>query len=90
MAFYVIKHKVKDFSAWKAVYDDFEATRRKFGVQEHYAFQSVDDPLQVVVVGEGELANIQKFLNSDKLKSGMEKAGIVGAPSVFIGENTRG
>ncbi|MCH8013048.1 MAG: cyclase [Candidatus Marinimicrobia bacterium] len=89
MAFYVVNHKVKDFDAWKIVYDEFESTRVQYGVKEHFALQSVEDSNHVMVVGEGELEAIQRFLNSEDLKSGMEKAGIAGPPEIFIGENKR-
>ena len=89
MAFYVVNHKVKNFDAWKEVYDEFESTRDKYGIKEHYALQSVEDPNHVLVVGEGELEEIQKFLNSEDLKSGMEGAGITSPPEIFVGENKR-
>jgi hypothetical protein len=89
MAFYVINHKVNDFDVWKKVYDEFEATREQYRVKEHYALQSVKDPNRVMVVGEGELEAIQKFLNSEDLKKGMEGAGIAGPPEIFVGENKR-
>jgi hypothetical protein len=89
MAFYVVNHKVKDFGAWKKVYDEFESTREQYGVKEHYALQSVKDPNHVMAVGEGELEAIQKFLNSEDLKSAMEGAGIAGPPEIFVGENKR-
>lgn len=89
MAYYVVSHKVDDFNAWKKVYDEFESTREQYGVKEHYALKSEEDPNHVLVVGEGELEAIQKFLNSEELKSGMESAGIAGHPEIFVGENTR-
>ena len=89
MAFYVVNHKVNDYNTWKKVYDSFETTRNKFGVKEHFAFQSVDDANHVSVVGEGKLEDIQKFLHSDDLKNGMADAGIAGAPQIFIGENKK-
>ncbi len=89
MAFYVVNHKVNDFGAWKKVYDEFESTRKQYGVKEHYALRSVEDPNHVMVVGEGELEAIQKFLNSEDLKSGMEGAGIASLPEIFVGENIR-
>ena len=89
MAFYVVNHKVNDFDAWKRVYDEFETTRKEHGVKEHYALQSAEDSNHVMVVGEGELEAVQKFLNSEDLKSGMEGAGISSPPEVFIGENKR-
>ena len=89
MAFYVVNHKVNDFGVWKKVYDEFESTRKRYGVKEHYALQSVEDPNHVMVVGEGELEAVQKFLNSEELKSGMEGAGIASPPEIFVGENIR-
>jgi hypothetical protein len=89
MAFYVVNHKVNDFGVWKKVYDEFESTRKQYGVKEHYALQSVEDSNHVMVVGEGELEAIQKFLNSEELKSGMEGAGIASPPEIFIGKNKR-
>lgn len=89
MAFYVVNHKVKDFEAWKKVYDKFESTRQQYGVREHYALQSEEDPNHVMVVGEGELEAIENFLNSDDLKSGMESAGLTSTPEIFVGENKR-
>ena len=89
MAFYVVNHKVNDFYAWKKVYDEFESTRAKYGVKEHFALQSVEDSNHVMVVGEGELEAIKKFLNSEDLRRGMENAGIAGPPEIFIGENKR-
>jgi hypothetical protein len=89
MAFYVVNHKVNDFSGWKKVYDEFESTRKQYGVKEHYALQSEVDPNHVMVVGEGELEAIQKFLNSEDLKSGMEGAGIASLPEIFVGENIK-
>jgi hypothetical protein len=89
MAYYVINHKVNNFSAWKKVYDEFESTRQQYGVKELYALQSEEDPNHVLVVGEGELEAIQKFLKSEDLKNGMESAGIANRPEIFIGENKR-
>ena len=89
MAFYVVDHKVNDFDGWKKVYDAFEPTRKKYGVREHYALQSVEDPHHVLVVGEGPMDAIQKFLNSDDLKKGLGDAGIAGHPRIFVGENKR-
>ena len=89
MAFYVVNHKVKDFGVWKEVYDEFESTREKYRIKEHYALQSVNDSNHVLVVGEGELEAIQKFLNSEDLKSAMESAGITSSPEIFVGENKR-
>ena len=90
MAFYVVSHEVEDFDSWKNIYDAFEPTRSRFSIKEHYALQSVDDANTVVVIGEGSLENINNFLGSEELKNGMSKAGVMGPPTIFVGENTQG
>lgn len=89
MAFYIVNHKVEDFKKWKKVYDEFESTRIKHRVLEHYALQSVDDSNHVLVVGEGSLDSIKKYLDSEELKAGMAAAGIASAPEIFVGENKK-
>ena len=89
MAYYVVNHKVSNFNVWKKTYDEFEETRRNYGVKEHFALQSVEDSNHVMVVGEGELEAINNFLNSEELKKGMSNAGISGPPNFFIGENKK-
>ena len=87
MAFYVVNHKVNDFDTWKKVYDEFESTRKEYGVKEHYALQSAENSNHVMVVGEGESKAVQNYLNSEDLKKGMDSAGIASPPEVFVGEN---
>ena len=89
MAFYVVRHKVKDFDAWKKVYDGFESTRKQYGVQELYAIQSAEEPNEITVVGEGKMDAVQRFLHSSDLKTRMESAGVIGAPEIFVGNNKR-
>jgi hypothetical protein len=89
MAFYIVTHKVEDFTAWKNIYDGFEPTRKQFKLKEHYALQSIDDTNHVLVVGEGEVSAIMNFLNSDELKNGMENAGVTSTPEIFVGEDTK-
>jgi hypothetical protein len=89
MSFYIVNHKVNDFAQWKKVYDEFESTREQFGIKEHYALQSADDPNHVLVVGQGELSAIKEFLHSEDLKQGMQHAGVSSEPQVFIGDNIK-
>jgi len=86
MSFYVVSHKVDDFAKWKKVYDDFESVRQKYGVKEQLLIQAFDDPNNVLVVGQGDLDAIQKFVSSEELKKGMKDAGINSEPNLFIGD----
>ncbi len=86
MPFYIVSHKVEDFTKWGKVYDEFESTREQFGIKEHYALQSVDDPNHELVIGEGDINAIQKFLKSEDLKEGMKSAGVSSEPNLFVGD----
>lgn len=89
MAFYIVSHKVEDFEVWKKIYDDFESIRKQHKVREHYALQSVEDTNHVLVVGEGDLEDINKYLDSEELKNGMKAAGIASTPEIFIGKDKK-
>lgn len=89
MSFYIVNHKVEDFSQWKKIYDEFEPAREQAGIKEHYALQSADDPNHVLVVGEGDLHAIQEFLGSEGLKEGMKNAGVSSEPIIFVGDNVK-
>lgn len=89
MSFYVVSHKVAEFSQWKKVYDDFESVRQKFGVKEQLLLQASDDPNHVLVVGQGSLEAIQRFIGSEDLKEGMKDAGVSSEPHLFVGEEVK-
>ncbi len=89
MSFYVVSHKVAEFSQWKKVYDDFESVRQKFGVKEQLLLQASDDPNHVLVVGQGALEAIQRFIDSEDLKEGMKDAGVSSEPNLFVGEEVK-
>ena len=89
MSFYVVSHKVDDFTTWKKAYDDFESMRERFGVKEQLLLQASADKNHVLVVGEGEPDAIQAFLQSSELKEGMKSAGVSSEPNLFVGENIK-
>jgi hypothetical protein len=79
------RHEVKDFSAWKSVYDAFDATRRSMGVTGHGVFQADGNPNDVTIYHEfGDMAAAKKFAESAELKETMGKAGVVGAPEIWF------
>jgi len=86
MSFYFVNHKVDDFGKWKKIYDDFESVRQKYGVKEQLLIQASDDPNHVLVVGQGDLDAIQRFISFEELKEGMEDAGVSSEPNLFVGD----
>jgi quinol monooxygenase YgiN len=80
-----VHHEVTDYAAWRKVYDGFDATRKKLGVIAQAVYRSVDNPNDVTVTHDFRSAEKAKaFAASAELKATMEKAGVKGAPQIWI------
>ena len=85
MASMLIQHQVKDYAAWKKVFDSAIDLRTSNGELSAQVYRDVSDPNKVTTINKwNSLANAQKFAQSSDLKAAMEKAGVVGQPNVFF------
>ena len=85
MARMIVRHQVKDYTAWRKAYDDFATTRQGMGVTAAAVFQSVDDPNDVTVTHDFATAEAAKaFADSAELRSAMEGAGMAGPPTIWF------
>lgn len=85
MGLLVIHHKVKNFVAWKPVYDGNAAARKAAGFSNDRVLRSVDDPNDVTVIMEfAELGKAKAFVGSADLKSAMQRAGVIEPVSVHF------
>lgn len=85
MATMFVRHRVKEFKAWKAEYDAFETERKRMGVTSHGVYQSDQDPNDVTLYHRFDSVDAAKaFAGSDSLKGAMERAGVVGAPEIWF------
>lgn len=84
----LVQHKVKDFAAWKQVFDSAYDLRTSNGELANQIYRDASDPNRLTVVFKWDsLANAQKYANSPELKAAMEKAGVEGPPNVhFLNE----
>jgi len=83
MASILIQQQVKDFSAWKKVYDSKKDFRASNGALSSQVFHDAVDPNKVTVVLKWDsLAKAQKYAASPELKANQELAGLQGVPSV--------
>ena len=92
MANLLIKHKVADYAAWKAAFDQFIETRRAAGEKAWRIWHTDDDPNNLVLLFEWDsLENARSFMANPVLKETMEKAGVTEPPQVFfLEEHYRG
>jgi hypothetical protein len=85
MATLFVRHSVKDFGAWKAAYDAFDAERQTMGVKGHGVFQVDGSANEVTVYHEFDnMDSAKSFVDSPRLKEVMEAAGVVGAPDMWF------
>jgi hypothetical protein len=78
-----IRHKVKDYDVWRASYDSSEKGRHSAGITNGRVFRNADDPNDVVVLEDvSDMFKAHAWAGSDDLKAGMQKSGVVGAPSL--------
>ena len=81
----LIRHKVSDFTTWKAAYDTHAASRASAGLAELHLLRSIDDPNEVVMLfSVADLNKAKAFAASDDLRAAMQKAGVTDKPDVYF------
>ena len=84
----IVLHRVKDYDAWREIYDGFADIQRAGGVRAEEVLRSVDDPNDVLVTHDFDDADAAKaFFASADLHDAMSRAGIAGQPQlIWFGE----
>ena len=79
------RHEVADYGIWRTVFDAFAPTQKKLGAVSSAVYRSADNPKDVTVVHDFRSVDEAKaFAASPELKAAMEKAGVKGAPQIWI------
>lgn len=83
--FMLVRHKVKDFTVWKAGYDAHSPKRDEAGLTEKYLLRSVDDANEVVLLFEAQdVARAKAFAESAELRETMQKVGVIDKPDIYF------
>jgi hypothetical protein len=80
-----VRHAVANYKAWRKVYDDFAPVQKAKGVTAQAVYQAADNHNDITVTHDfatDEAAHA--FANSEELKSAMQNAGVVGAPTIWF------
>lgn len=82
-----IRHRVRDYEAWRKHFEAF-AVRRRLGGELSFRFsRALDDPNNLYLVFEWDSpANAQRFLASGELAKVMLLSGVVDKPDIQITE----
>ena len=80
-----VHHEVADYGIWRKTFDAFAPTQKKLGIIGSSVYQSADNANDVTVIHDFKSVEKAKaFAASPELKAAMEKAGVKGAPQVWI------
>jgi len=91
MASVFVKSRVADSGKWKPVFDEHEATRKKFGFKGHSLHRDADDPNVIIIAFRvADIGKAKEFANSDDLRSTMMRAGVEGPPEMWFCEDIEG
>jgi phosphohistidine phosphatase SixA len=81
MALLVLLHRVKDYAAWRKVYDEVAPMQKAGGVTAESVFRAKDDPNNVLVLHHfASMPEAVAFMNGSDLREAMERAGVEGEP----------
>jgi hypothetical protein len=87
MTVLVVHHRVRDFDAWKPIFDEHESSRRRYGAERHWIYRTVEDPSDVVVAVEfPSEEGARGFLEDPGLREAMQRGGVEGEPHVHFRE----
>jgi heme-degrading monooxygenase HmoA len=85
MASMIIHHRVRDYAAWRPGYDAHESSRGAAGITDGRVYRNAEDPNDIVIVANvSDLAKARAWTASDDLKTAMQKAGVLGAPTIHL------
>jgi hypothetical protein len=85
MAIMITHHRVKDYAAWRPIYDGDAARRRSAGIRDWRVAHSPSDPNDIYMIWEVEDPSaVQRMVNDPGLKEQMEKAGVISPPEAFL------
>ncbi len=81
----IVSHEVKDYAVWRKGYDADETNRKKAGFKVSGVYTDLKNPNVVVIIGEfAGTAAADAFFGNPMLKEVMEKAGVVGNPTITM------
>ena len=80
-----VSHQVKDYAAWKSVYDSSAEMRKKGGTNDFLVLRSGSNENVVTVLGTASSEEkFNAFISNPELKGAMEAAGVISKPEVRV------
>jgi hypothetical protein len=85
MGMLIVRHKVKDYAAWKKAFDGHASAQNSAGLTNPRVLRSADDHNEVVILFDmKDVAAAKKLAGSEDLKTTMKSAGVVDQPTMHF------
>ncbi|MGO8888158.1 MAG: hypothetical protein ACLP8X_08435 [Streptosporangiaceae bacterium] len=80
-----VRHNVRDYAAWRKVYDELQPLRTQYGCTAQRVMQLPDDDNALFITHDFPTAEqAGGFAHDPALRAGMEQSGVEGAPRIEI------
>jgi len=84
----IVQHKVRDYDAWKLVFDEHGDVRRRYGATGHELYRGIDDPDELTIVNHFPSRDqAAAFVADPSLKEAMERGGVISEPRITWAEH---
>lgn len=85
MDYVLIIHAVKDYAAWKKIFDDAAGIRKRAGEQRYQLLRDAADPNKIVHHSQwASLAQARAFFESDRLVEIRQQAGVESPEFIYL------
>jgi hypothetical protein len=85
MGYLLVRHKVKDFSEWKRVFDAHKDAQRSAGLRIEKVMRNLYEPEEVFLFFEVlDLAKARAFVYSPDLADVQIQAGVLDRPDIYF------
>ena len=79
----LVQHQVKDYAAWRKVFDSVKDARKSSGAVSEQVYRDASDSNKITGMFKWDsLEHAQKFMQSSDLRTAMQNAGVIGVPTV--------
>jgi hypothetical protein len=85
MLFMLVRHKVRDFAAWKAVFDSHATAQQQAGLHVKQLLHNVDNPNELFLLFEAEdLERAKGFVSSPQVPDARAASGVLEEPDLYF------
>ena len=85
--FVMVRHKVRDYEAWRPHFDAHADERKAAGCVGAHLFRSADDPNELVITftwDDSRIDDARAMVESEDVRKLMSEAGVIDEPDVYF------